>query len=328
MNKKLMFLALATIGFAGCNGGFKQGDGGMLYNIHTSKGSPKLKEGDFVSLNMILKTDKDSILNNSYDSGAPIYSPMPKVQTKGDIVSGLSLLGEGDSATIKVSVDSLRKNGQQVPPTFKGKYLVYIVKIEKVIAKGALNEKVFQDRVMQYINGQKDALKAKEPAKIDAYFAAHKDLKFTKTASGLNYVITTPGSGPNVAPHDTAIINYTLRLTTGKVIETSEKAVAVKEKMSINPMNPYQPIPVVIGEGRVVKGWDEGFQLFNKGTKAVLVIPSSLGYGDQGSQQMQPYTPLVFEVELVNIKHPDPNAPKPAAPQMPMQMPTTAPATK
>jgi FKBP-type peptidyl-prolyl cis-trans isomerase len=89
-------------------------------------------------------------------------------------------------------------------------------------------------------------------------------------------------------------------------------------------MNPYQPIRIPVGEGKVIKGWDEGFQLFNKGTKAVLVVPSSLGYGDQGSQQMQPYTPLVFEVELVNIVHPNPNAPKPVMPQM--QMPT--PATK
>ncbi|AYL97654.1 FKBP-type peptidyl-prolyl cis-trans isomerase [Mucilaginibacter celer] len=317
MNKKLMFVALAAIGFAGCNGGFKQGDGGLLYNIHTSKGGAKLKEGDFMSLNMILKTDKDSIIDNSYDNGTPIFSPMPKSQTKGDIVSGLALLGEGDSATIKVSVDSLRKNGQQVPPTFKGKYLVYVVKIEKVIAKGALNENVFRDRVMQYINGQKDALKTKEPGKIAAYFSKHQDLKFNKTASGLNYAITTPGSGPNVANGDTAVINYTLRLTTGKVLETSEKAVALKEKMPINPMNPYQPLRVAVGEGRVIKGWDEGLLLLNKGAKAVLVVPSVLAYGEQGGQGMQPYTPLVFDVEIVNIVHPNPNAPKPTAPQMP-----------
>ena len=34
MKKNLMFLALASMGLASCNGGFKQGDGGMLYDIH------------------------------------------------------------------------------------------------------------------------------------------------------------------------------------------------------------------------------------------------------------------------------------------------------
>jgi FKBP-type peptidyl-prolyl cis-trans isomerase len=323
MKRKLMFLSLAAIGFASCNGGFKQGEGGLLYNIHTSKGNPKVKEGDFLTLNMILKTDKDSIINNSYDNGQPIPTLMPKPQTKGDIVSGLSLLGEGDSATFKIAADSVFKGGQQRPPGFKGKYLVYTIKIEKVITKGALSEQIFRDRVTQYMKGQTDALKGKEPAKIQGYLDGHKDLKFVKTASGLNYAVTTPGSGANVAVGDTAVINYTLRLVTGKVLETSSKEVAVKEKMQINPMNPYQPIRIPVGEGKVIKGWDEGFQLFNKGTKAVLVVPSSLGYGDQGSQQMQPYTPLVFEVELVNIVHPNPNAPKPVMPQMQMPTPTT-----
>jgi FKBP-type peptidyl-prolyl cis-trans isomerase FkpA len=323
MKRKLMFLSLAAIGFASCNGGFKQGEGGLLYNIHTSKGNPKVKEGDFLTLNMILKTDKDSIINNSYDNGQPIPTLMPKPQMKGDIVSGLGLLGEGDSATFKIAADSVFKGGQQRPPGFKGKYMVYTIKIEKVIQKGALNETVFRDRVTQYMKGQTDALKGKEPAKIQAYFDGHKDLKFAKTASGLNYDITSPGTGANAAANDTAVVNYTLRLTTGKVIETSVKAIAIKEKMQINPMNPYQPIRLPLGQSKVIKGWDEGLQLLNKGAKAVFVIPSALAYGDQASPQMQPYTPLVFDIEMVDIIHPNPNAPQPvAAPQM------QAPATK
>src|SRR5882757_5282174 len=112
MKRKLMFLALAAIGLASCNGGFKQGDGGLLYNIHTSKGGTKIKEGDFVSLNMIVKTDGDSVLMNSYDAGRPMAMPMPKPQAKGDIYAGINLLGEGDSATFKIAADSIFKNGQ------------------------------------------------------------------------------------------------------------------------------------------------------------------------------------------------------------------------
>jgi len=61
----------------------------------------------------------------------------------------------------------------------------------------------------------------------------------------------------------------------------------------------------------MIQGWNEAFPLFSKGTKATLILPSSLGYGDKGSQQIPGFTPLVFEVELVDIIHPNPNAPKP-----------------
>src|ERR1700754_4200895 len=107
MKRKLMFLSLAAIGLASCNGGFKQGDGGLLYNIHTSKGGAKIKEGDFLSLNMVVKTDGDSILNSTYETGQPTFTPMPsKAQSKGNvIISGIALLGEGDSATFKIAAD-------------------------------------------------------------------------------------------------------------------------------------------------------------------------------------------------------------------------------
>ena len=67
-------------------------------------------------------------------------------------------------------------------------------------------------------------------------------------------------------------------------------------------------------KGHDHKGWDEGLQLLNKGAKATFVIPSKLAYGEQGFQVIQPYTPLVFDVEMVSFKHPDPNAKKPTAP--------------
>jgi FKBP-type peptidyl-prolyl cis-trans isomerase len=315
MKRKLMFLSLAAIGLASCNGGFKQGDGGLLYNIHTSKGGAKIKEGDFVSMNMVVKTDGDSILNSTYESGQPNRLAMPKPQAKGDVVAGIGLLGEGDSATFKISADSIFKGGQQRPPGFKSKYLVFQVKIEKVIAKGALNDQVFRGRVTDYLKTQMDGLKAQEPAKIKKYIDDNH-LKLEKTASGLLYVITNPGTGEKPAAHDTAVVNYTGKLVTGKVFDTSIKEVAQKEKMPIDPMRQFAPIRIPVGEGKVIPGWDEGLQLLNKGAKAIFIVPSDIAYKDQGVGPIAPFTPLVFEMEMVNIVHPNPNAPKPVAPQM------------
>jgi len=91
--------------------------------------------------------------------------------------------------------------------------------------------------------------------------------------------------------------------------------------MPINPMAPFKPIRFPLGVQGMIPGWNEGLQLLAKGAKATFVLPSSLAYGEQGNQQIPPFTPLVFDVELVDIIHPDPNAPKPKSviPPQPVQ---------
>ncbi len=313
-----MFLAIAAIGFASCNGGFKKGEAGLLYNIHTSKGATHIKDGDFVAVNMVIKTDGDSVLTNSYDMGHPIIiMPMPKPQSKGDIYAGIDMLGEGDSATFKVSTDSIFKGAAaaQRPPTLKGKFMIFQVAVTKVIAKGALTEQVFQGRVQDYIKTLTAAIKATEPGKMNKYIAEH-NLKTTKTASGLQYVITQPGTGPTPAPGDTAVVNYTGRLPNGKIFETSVKEVAIKEKQPMMPGREFAPIRVPVGMSKVIPGWDEGLQLMTKGSKIVLVIPSDIAYGERGMGPIGPYTPIIFEMEMIDIVKPNPNAPKQIEPQM------------
>ena len=304
-----MFLALASLGLASCNGGFKQGDGGMLYDIHVDKGGPTIQPGDFISVDLRAKTDADSVLFSTYESGHPVQTMMPKPQFKGDIFTGIEKLAEGDSATIKVSADSMAKRGQQRPQGFKGKYYVYEIKVEKVISKGSLSDQVFQGRVQDFVKVQAAALKKLEPEQIQKYIADNK-LNVTQTKDSLDYVIITPGSGPNVAPGDTAVVNYTGRMLNGKVFDTSIKDDAIKGKMQVDPYRQYKPIHIPIGQKRVIPGWDEGLQLLNKGAKAKFIIPSSLAYGERGVSIIGPYTPLEFDLEVVDIIHPNPNAPK------------------
>lgn len=316
MKKNLFLLAVAAVALSSCGGGFKQGKGGMLYNIHEDKSGVNIQTGDFISVNLIAKTEGDSVLFNSYTTGRPIPTLVPKAQFDGDIYSALTLLSEGDSATVKINADSMAKKGQPKPPGFKGKYVVYQIKVEKVIAKGKLTDAVFQNRVTEYFKTVSEAMKKEEPAKIEKYVAAN-NLKVTKTASGVNYVITTPGSGPSPVVGDTVEVNYTGKLLTGKVFDTSIKSIAQKDKALFNPSNPYKPIRFPVGTKQVIAGWDEGLMLLNKGAKATFIIPSALGYGEQGMGPIPPFSTLVFDVELVSITKPNPNAPKPVAPAMP-----------
>jgi FKBP-type peptidyl-prolyl cis-trans isomerase len=309
MKKNLMFLAIAAIALSSCGGGFKQGPGGMLYNIHEDKAGTNIKEGDFISVNLIVKTEGDSVLTNTYTQGRAVPTLMPKPQFKGDIYAGLNMLSEGDSATFKCNIDSMIKAGQPKPP-FKGKYIIFQVKVEKVIPKGKMTDSAFQNLISAYFKDLSEQYKKEEPIKMKKYIADNK-LNVITTSSGLNYEITKKGNGPTPVAGDTVVVNYTLKSLNNDVIETSIKEEAQKAK-KYNPMGQYKPIRIPVGSNQVIPGWEEGLMLMNKGSKATFVIPSSLAYGEQGmGQAIAPYTSLVFDIELVDIVKPDPNAPKP-----------------
>lgn len=310
-----MLLAVAAISIAGCKN-FKKGDGGTLYNIVEHKGGPTIKEGDVISLQGVIKNDADSVMSSTFDAGHPASFMVPKPQFKGDLMSSIQMLSEGDSAVIKINVDTMsKKSGQPKPPGFKGKYYTYSIRIVKVFSKGkAEADSTFQKRVSAYFKGISDKAKADEPASIKKYIA-DKKLNVITTPSGLNYVITTQGTGIKPAVGDTSVVNYTGTFLNGKVFDTSVEEVA-KKANKLQPGRPYKPAPIPVGVHGVIAGWDEALQLLPKGSKATLVIPSSLGYGEQGMQgAIAPFTPLVFDIEVVDVKKANPNAPKPAAPQ-------------
>ena len=109
------------------------------------------------------------------------------------------------------------------------------------------------------------------------------------TASGLIYQITEHGAGAQVKAGDTVVANYTGLLTNGFKFDSSLDRGATFE------------FPV--GAGRVIKGWDEGFQHLRVGDKAILTIPASIGYGERGAGGViPPGATLIFIVEVVGVK--------------------------
>lgn len=64
-----------------------------------------------------------------------------------------------------------------------------------------------------------------------------------------------------------------------------------------------QPFQFQLGSGQVIKGWDIGFANMTVGSKAILLIPYSYGYGEQGYPgAIPPKSDLMFEVELIDAK--------------------------
>ncbi len=277
---------------------YQVGPGGMLYKIYTHSGNPKIQVGNFINVNAVGKTDNDSVLFNTYDSH-PLLMVVSKPQFRGDIFTGVQYLSEGDSATIKVSADSAFKV-QVKPRGFKGKYLVYNIKVNKVIAKGQLTDSAFQDVVKEYIVDEGQKLRAAEPGKISRYISDN-NLKFTRTTDSLFYIINKPGIGANIAPGDTVVMNYTGKLFNGKVFDSSIKEEIVRSKMPVDPSRQYVPAHIVVDERGIILGWYDGLQLLNKGATATFIVPSKLAYGKGGVSIIAPYTPIIFTITVIDV---------------------------
>jgi len=299
MKKIAIILGVAVLGLSSCKQ-YEKGEGDMMYKIHEDKSGETIKDGDFVAFNATEKTEGDSVLYSSYDYDRPSLLVKEPSLFKGDLFAALAMLSEGDSATFKINIDSMvTKMGRPKPADTTSKYLVYTIKVDKVIPKGKLTDSVFRSQIDTYLKAEMDKAKSGEAAKFNAY-VGKEDKKPNVTTSGLNYIVTTQGNGPKASAGDTVLVNYTGRFLTGKVFDTSVLDVAKKEG-TFNAQRPYEPLKMPVGMNGSIPGFEEGLMLFPAGTKAKLILPSKLAYGEQGSQGIAPYTPLVFEIEIVKI---------------------------
>lgn len=125
----------------------------------------------------------------------------------------------------------------------------------------------------------------------EAFLAENKTKEgVVVTASGLQYKITTLGTGAKPAVTDKIRVTYKGTNLKGEVFDKSEE-------------------PVEFPLGQVIEGWKEGFQLLPVGTKATLYIPANLAYGSfSPSEKIGANSVLVFEVKLLDIVKDAPKA--------------------
>jgi peptidylprolyl isomerase len=117
------------------------------------------------------------------------------------------------------------------------------------------------------------------------------DNEVIKTDSGLKYKELKIGEGNYPQKGDKVIVHYTGKLEDGTVFDSS--------------LDRNVPFEFTLGQGRVIKGWDEGLVTMKIGGKRMLIIPPALGYGSKGAgDRIPPNSTLIFEIELLNIKKP------------------------
>ena len=112
----------------------------------------------------------------------------------------------------------------------------------------------------------------------------------TETPSGLKFEDTVVGTGENPVAGKKCVMHYSGWLWVNG-------AKGEKFDSSIDRGRPFE---FVLGQGRVIKGWDEGVATMKIGGKRTLLIPPQLGYGDRGAGGViPPGATLLFEVELL-----------------------------
>jgi FKBP-type peptidyl-prolyl cis-trans isomerase len=123
------------------------------------------------------------------------------------------------------------------------------------------------------------------PYGADSALIAVDSTKLRTTATGLRYMIVEEGTGNVPSPGQKVIAQYHGVLLDGTKFDSSYER--------------GQPFEFTLAQGQVIRGWDEAFSMFKVGTKAVIVVPPNLGYGDRAMGNIPPNSTLIFYVELL-----------------------------
>lgn len=279
----LMLLAVAfAFNFTACSKykGFKQDkESGIYYKFYViNKDSAQAQTGDVVSLFYQLSL-KDSVLVPSM----PIQEMIQESLYKGDVYSALRMMHVGDSATFILDADTFFHYMGGTNP-FDEKELYFTFKMTELMPKAEV-EAMMKEQEAKY-QVMIEQAKAAEDSIMTQYIADNK-IKVAPTASGLYYIQKVAGKGAQAENGKKVSVHYTGRLLDGTVFDSS--------------IERGEPIEFVLGEGRVIPGWEEGIAKMKEGGKATLLIPSNLAYGERGNQVIPPCSPLVFDVELVKV---------------------------
>lgn len=120
------------------------------------------------------------------------------------------------------------------------------------------------------------------------FLAANKSKAGVKTTeSGIQYIVMKEGKGEKPAGPTTKVkVHYHGTNLEGNVFDSSVD----------------KGTPSEFGLNQVIKGWTEGVQLMNVGSKYKFFIPQELAYGaQQRGENIKPFSTLVFEIELLDI---------------------------
>lgn len=265
---------------------------GLKYELFADGDGVKGNEGDYISFHISYLADENEQFN-SREQGSPNTIQLGETG-RGDIVTlamneCLGKLSVGDSLALYVPTDSLRSLG--FPPTDTTKLLTYRIRVVDIEGDAAFQERSQAERAEFETKAAvvRERLPEVEKFVGDTYryiVSGKGGDNIKSTPSGIQYIIHEEGTGEQLQAGEIATVHYYgILKSNGNEFDNSFKK--------------GTPFSFPLGGGRVIQGWDEGVQLFKKGTKGTLIIPYQLGYGEGGNPPRIPErSDLIFYIEV------------------------------
>ncbi len=280
LNAFVASMMLVAIFVSGCQDtkGFKTNEDGIKYEFYVENDdSTGVNLYDIVEVVMNYST-KDTML---YDGKGSIIPLQINPAYEGDLMNCILLMHVGDSATFALDAEDFFVNMmsyREVPEEVgDNKELLFDVKLISVRPEPA---EMQADRIAN------EARRDNEMQSIER-FLSENDYVVEPTETGLYFIDVVEGTGKQAAAGKKVKVHYTGTFLSGEKFDSSHDRNA--------------PIEFTLGRGEVIKGWDDGIVMMKEGGKAKLVIPSNLAYGSQPRGSIKAYSPLFFEVELVEV---------------------------
>lgn len=126
--------------------------------------------------------------------------------------------------------------------------------------------------------------------------------EFNDPSSGVKIIwqeISSSGVKSEIG--DTLRVDYTGKLLSNKIFDTSIESVAKASGIFASGRN-YIPLKFPLGRGLLIPGFEIGVASMEKGDKATVFIPSVYGYGNNSSGDVPARSPLIFEMNLIDVK--------------------------
>ncbi len=148
-----------------------------------------------------------------------------------------------------------------------------------------MSQEVIEAFMNRYISEKKYGVNKTKGAEFIAKIK--KDGGYTETKSGLLYKMVEKGTGVMPNPTDTLMITYTGKLIDGQTFDSNEDS---------------EPMKIVMNNSFTIPGFTEAIKLLSVGGKINVIIPYHLAYGTTGTQGIEPYSTLIFDIYLKDIK--------------------------
>jgi len=282
--KTAIFAVAISISLFSCtSNSYKQTANGIEYQyLRKSDSTKKVYQNSYLVLDVKYYTNKDSLLFNSdklHGKFRMKYTGQ-KTNKKELIHDALSMMHVGDSMSFKIDAYDffIKTRHDSCPKSLLGTKLRFEIALRDIQSETEVHEMKKEINSKQRVNEQ---ILLKE-------FITNNYPDAQKTKSGLYFLPLTKGNGSFPKSGNIVTINYIGTFING-----------VKFDNTYVRKNPFT---FTLGKNEVIEGLEEGVLLTYKGGKSVLIMPSSLAYGEEGKKPIPPNTSLIFQIELESVK--------------------------